>query len=142
MELAEAWDVKATFNHLAATKSFPVFADPLGARDGDNVNQVEALDALCDLEYVVNWSVVSGGYHPIFDHNFNLVHRNNMAKAHTSREAAEETLKHRLDGKGFIEEPVPGLFVVYNEHTKVAKPHNHQKVTLTLEPNEAQPTLF
>src|SRR6478609_1553583 len=58
-ELAEASDCKETFRDLCeATVSDENW---LNATDGDNVDHLEELDALCDIQYVLAGKVLTGG---------------------------------------------------------------------------------
>lgn len=128
-ELAEAGDVMGTFTNLCIKHNTVKNADKI---DGDNVNKKEELDALCDLEYVLHGKINTSGLHEVFDRAFDLVHGNNMQKAHKSNEHAEETIKSLSDGNGYnVEEKQPNKFVLKREDGKVIKPHDHKKVDLS-----------
>lgn len=43
-------------------------------------DKIEILDALCDLEYVLLGTIVSFGFHHVFEDAFREVHRSNMSK--------------------------------------------------------------
>jgi predicted HAD superfamily Cof-like phosphohydrolase len=147
-ELAEASDCKRTFVELCDNYTLDVL-DGLGdmegqksereqvltkleIHDGDNVNKLEELDALCDIQYVLNGKILTAGLHKVFDREFTVVHQNNMTKAHSSLEHADETLYKTLKDKGTIVEK-NGYFIVLNESLKVIKPWDHTKVKLSLE---------
>lgn len=66
-ELAKA--IGVTMNYQ--TKATPGYV---------NVNQVEALDALTDITYVVNGAYLSLGLQAVAEPAFDEVHRSNMAK--------------------------------------------------------------
>lgn len=59
-----------------------------------SVNQVEQLDALLDLQYVLSGAVHEHGFGKIFDEAFEEVHNSNMSKACNNLEEAEETRQH------------------------------------------------
>jgi len=146
-ELAEASDCKRTFielcddSTLAALQNFgldPIdqiearktTLDGFDIKDGDNVNNLEELDALCDLQYVLNGKILTGGYHKVFDAAFDQVQENNMTKAHRSEEHAKITLsKSDLVLSGNIEEK-QGYYIVTNASGKIIKPWDHKKVSL------------
>jgi len=130
-ELAEAGDVVYTFAELCEEYSDTTFVD----KDGDNVNQLEELDALCDIQYVLNGKILTGGYHRIFDHNFDLVHSNNMAKLHTNMEHVSETVSVKNMGSYQLRKTRKGI-ALYDQFGKTIKPHDHSKVSLTLNPND------
>ena len=126
-ELAEASDVQKTFFELC--HGYTEGCDTTLDVDGDNVNQIEELDALCDIQYVLNGKILTAGMQEIFDKNFDLVHHNNMSKL-MDREAAELTYAS-LSYPGSIS-PKGNGFIVTNLDGKIIKPHNHVKVLLTL----------
>lgn len=126
-ELAEASDCMETFDNLCDEVTYET---KYPSKDGDNVNQIEELDALCDLQYVLNGKIITAGMHDIFDKNFDLVHQNNMAKAHTD---SKEALTTAMVTPGNTKVVQHGDYhVVTNLHGKVIKPHNHVKVQLSL----------
>jgi predicted HAD superfamily Cof-like phosphohydrolase len=49
---------------------------------------VDALDALCDLQYVLSGAILALGYSQVFDKAFSLVHASNLAKLWTADEMA------------------------------------------------------
>lgn len=126
-ELAEASDCLGTFRSLCY---YPHSIPSDITEDGDNVNQLEELDALCDIQYVLNGKIVSGGYHEIFDRNFDRVHHNNMSKAHNTEQHAQETIDKVPDA--YTVKEVGDYFIVLNKSGKIIKPHDHTKVLLTL----------
>lgn len=137
-ELAEASDCRQTMKDLCSKYHHEAIANPKYDEDGDNVNQIEEVDALCDIQYVLNGKILTAGYQDIFDENFDIVHQNNMTKAHLTLEDAEETCdKNDLPvTSSFIKtkELNDGskVYLVYNKSGKLIKPHNHTKVKLFL----------
>lgn len=135
-ELAEASDCMGTFRDLC----IPVekhYTDVIGEPipDGDDVNIVEELDALADIQYVLNGKILTAGLHNCFDENFDLVHANNMNKLHRDWEHAEETVdKGRLNNIELfkLQVEVDGylLVKVFNNAGKIIKPHDFEKVQL------------
>ena len=107
-----------------------------GIVDGDNVNHLEEQDAIQDLKYVLAGKDVTAGYYNISDDNFDLVHQNNMTKAHRSVEHAQQTIdKNGLIGT-VIKEKGEGKVLLYNSDKKLIKPHDHIKVSLSLQPKQ------
>lgn len=103
--------------------------DPIN--DGDKVNVIEELDALCDLEYVLMGKVLTAGLQEDFDNAFRTVHENNMTKAHESISHAMETVaKKNMDKFNIVERN--GYFMLLNADGKLTKPHDHLKVKLKL----------
>ena len=139
-ELAEASDCLFTFNELCE-KSCNDLTDycisfDSDLEDGDNVNKIEELDALCDIQYVLNGKILTAGFKDIFDREYDVVHENNMNKAHSTKEEAEKTLNRKNDlGEpimdGYIQES-NGKFLVKSYAGKLIKPYNHTKVKLDL----------
>lgn len=135
-ELAEAGDVKHTLADLCRS----VLHEETAGReweDGDNVNKIEELDALADIQYVLNGKILTSGLQEVFDKNFELVHANNMQKAHLTRIHAQETLDRQIkvDPQSRIVERKHGphmFYMVLNGSGKVIKPWNHKKVKLSL----------
>jgi predicted HAD superfamily Cof-like phosphohydrolase len=156
-ELAEASDCKATFVTLCNEGLIDIFEREgprvefqqkfeqvkamYDIKDGDNVNKTEELDALCDIQYVLNGKILTSGLHDIFDSAFNTVQDNNMAKAHTSEDHCTDTIaaiegntidwreKYNIEKKTLGED---AFYILTNKHGKVIKPHNHVKVKLDL----------
>lgn len=128
-ELAEAGDVNGTMMdlcHKYISDGLPENGEPV--EDGDNVNKVEELDALCDIQYVLDGKKLTSGLHEVFDQAFDLVHQNNMNKAHTGPDHVQMTAGHLGIKLNTIERN--GLFLAMNEDGKLIKPFDHKKVTL------------
>lgn len=82
-----------------------------------NDDLVEIADALCDLQYVLSGAILEFGMGEKFRALFEEVHRSNMSKTCSSREEAEETIRHYADTKGENGEWVEknGKYVVYRK---------------------------
>ena len=133
-ELAEAGDVMGTFERLChkVISDFTADNDQLSV-DGDNVDKVEELDALCDLQYVLDGKKLTSGLHTITDQAFALVHYNNMNKAHDDMDHVQQTADKNVwqkDRDYTVTETDRG-FLMYNISGKLIKPHDHKKVDLT-----------
>lgn len=131
VELAEASDCMETLGNLCDNQVNNMASAEGGYTDGDNVDKVEELDALCDIQYVLSGKVLTSGLHEVFDSNFERVHMNNMAKAHGSRAHALETA--RLKGWKNHEFQIiekAGSFLLLDGNGKLTKPHDHKKVKL------------
>lgn len=130
-ELAEASDVMGTLLKLCLKIIEKQNARPL--LDGDSVNFVEELDAMCDIQYVLDGKKLTSGLHEVFDQAFDIVHNNNMTKAHTSPEHAAKTLLHNnvLDPNEWRVDERNGKYLVFNADNKLTKPWDHKKVSLS-----------
>lgn len=132
-ELAVAGDLMGTFTDLCS-KSLNE-ADNQKFKDGDNVDKIEELDALADLQYVLNGKVLTAGLHGIFDDAFDLVHSNNMTKAHRDEAHCDETIAASkisyAEGEWKKLEKSEGIWMLYNPDAKLTKPHDHIKVGLS-----------
>lgn len=131
VELAEASDVRDTMNELCSA----YFDNHEGVIDGDNVDKVEELDALCDLQYVLSGKILTAGLHEVFDENFQIVHENNMKKAHTSYDHAKETVLVKGEDALLnytVAQQKGGKWLLFNKDGKLTKPHDHVKVKLKL----------
>lgn len=85
--------------------------------DGD---RVAALDALCDLQYVLSGAILSLGFQNIFSEAFYEVHRSNMTKACGSMGVAHMTGAPLGMGQYEII-PKNGRYVVKRNDGKVIK---------------------
>jgi predicted HAD superfamily Cof-like phosphohydrolase len=150
-ELVEASDCKATFIELLIETIYnmSIENDPnlkglinytndikdilnlTDIKDGDNVDKIEELDALCDIQYVLNGKILTAGLQNIFDREYQVVHENNMTKAHDTEEEALKTLNKVLNNKGVVFKR-NGKYLVNNTSGKLIKPYNHEKVNLNI----------
>ena len=103
----------------------------MGLEDGDMVDKVEELDALCDIEYVLMGKVLTSGLHKVFDREFDVVHQNNLDKAHRSEEHAQETAR-RKGLQNYSITPKDGVFLLLDKDLKLTKPYDHLKVKLNI----------
>lgn len=105
-------------------------------------NEVEILDALIDLQYILSGTIISFGFKNIFDREFLNIDTNNKTKFFKSHEEAEKTIQHyrnkgvyssiekvEIDGDNNLKEI---WYVVKNESGKTIKPYNYQSVKLNL----------
>ena len=130
-ELAEAGDVRETFRNLCIIESEKNTTGWLDVQDGDNVDKVEELDALADIQYVLNGKILSSGLQHVFDKAFDQVHANNMNKAHRNADHANETIaKNNLVNAKILERN--GRTILHNSDGKLTKPHDHVKVALSI----------
>ena len=98
------------------------------------INEVEQLDALLDLQYVISGAVHEHGFGVIFDEAFEEVHSSNMSKADDDREDAWITGDKYLLSEDEIRtrfEEINGKFVTYRqEDNKVLKSHKYKPAQL------------
>lgn len=98
-----------------------------------NNDLVEVLDALCDIMYVLNGTILEFGFQNIFDTAFNEVQRSNMSKACENELVAQATVEHyrQKDGTESDYKVVNGKYIVYrNEDNKVLKSVNYSPANL------------
>lgn len=82
-ELAEATDCHETFHKLCGDEvesnlqHLEIGGD---LKDGDNVDHVAELDALCDLQVVLDGKFLTSGHWKVKNEAFAEVHRSNMSK--------------------------------------------------------------
>lgn len=133
-EFAKATDCQGTFVKLCA-EVLQEYVFNESPEDGDNVDKVEELDALCDLRYVIDGKLLTSGLWRLFPKAFQRVHDNNMAKAHRDLEHAMESAKYYREKRGgdYKITERNGYFIVLNESGKVMKPHDHKRVDLSFE---------
>jgi predicted HAD superfamily Cof-like phosphohydrolase len=101
-------------------------------QDHDNVDQIEEVDALSDIMYVLAGKIITGGYQGVFDKNFERVHRNNMTKAHRSEEHCQETIGKNPLGLNWTIIKKDNAFLLNNADGKLTKPWDHIKVKVEL----------
>ena len=99
-----------------------------------NPNIVEALDALCDLEYVLSGTIVECGFTDFFYEAFTAVHDSNMSKLAPTEDIAKRTCEQVLSLKGekcsykFI--PEKGFLITRDSDDKVIKALTYDSVNL------------
>lgn len=96
------------------------------------VNQIEQLDALLDLQYVLLGAVHEHGFGEIFDAGFEEVHNSNMSKACQSEEEAVNTAANYLNQNVRVKyDPFKLPIVVYREEdNKVLKSIDYKPAQL------------
>jgi predicted HAD superfamily Cof-like phosphohydrolase len=137
-ELAQAGDVSETFYNLCLfhTAKIDDFIYSTGdehfiIKDGNNINKIEELDAITDIDYLLCGKKLSSGLHEVSDKAFELVHENNMNKAHKDYSHIGETLNGHININEYTIFPIiGGGLVLYNPDGKLTKPHDHKKVDL------------
>lgn len=129
-ELAEAGDMIGTFQNLCVNFITTV-SEKYGKiiTDGDNVNKIEELDAITDIQYVLDGKKLTSGLYTVTDEAFDLVHENNMNKAHLSEE-------HIMETSNKINKNLRAVFrndvwIAIDKNGKVIKPLDHKKVDLS-----------
>jgi predicted HAD superfamily Cof-like phosphohydrolase len=128
-ELAEAMDVKETFSELCANGMSK-------SKDGDKVDKVEELDALCDIQYVLSGAILALGHHNNFDNAFGDVHDSNMTKLCSSMDEVNETIDYYVDSRGMDKDDIThsqiGSEYIVNRKSdmKVLKNVNYKSVKL------------
>lgn len=111
-ELSEATDTRKTFLDLCeetVTETYGIRVDFDNIKtdmihqripsisDGDNVDVVETLDALCDIEYVLGGTIVQSGMQDVFNEGYDRVHASNMSKMCSNEKERDDTLKFYAD---------------------------------------------
>lgn len=86
-----------------------------GYTKGDfSPNLTGVMDALCDLQVVLNGSILEFGLHGRFDEAFDEVHRSNMSKAcNTEADAKASVQKYADQGVEARYELLHGKYVIY-----------------------------
>jgi predicted HAD superfamily Cof-like phosphohydrolase len=130
-ELATASGCEGTFESLCRAE---YTEEPL-CYDKEEINHIEELDALCDLKYVLYGKIIAAGYHEIFDVNFDLVHENNMQKAHKDIHHCSRTIAINNYAPWKAVEK-GDKYLLYNQDGKLIKPHDFKKVELKLYTSE------
>lgn len=96
------------------------------------INQVEQLDALLDLQYVLSGAVHEHGFGEIFDKAFEEVHNSNMSKACSTEQEAIDTIKSytKQNIQTFYRKE-ENYWIVYRvEDLKVLKSHKYKPAQL------------
>lgn len=144
VELSEGMGVNEQFNKMLYDKADYMSIAVLGNKAYD---QVEVLDALADLEYVLMGTVLETGnfgmvhmpekpigfdFGVIFDEAFQEVHESNMSKACSSLEEAEATVKSYSEkGVETHYEEKGGVWLIYRTaDNKVLKSINYRPANL------------
>lgn len=122
MELAEASGVGAEFN-LLLIKSMKL-NDSSFSKESNNA---EALDALVDLQYVLDGTILEYGMDKVFEQAHNNVHASNMTKFCTTKEELQLSLDHfkEKDIQVYTRETNGVYFIYKAEDSKLLKPLNY-----------------
>jgi predicted HAD superfamily Cof-like phosphohydrolase len=126
-ELAVALDVRETWKKLCEGNLTSAYNHP----DGDNVDEVETLDALADIEYTTLWGVNATGLGSTYNDAFNEVCRSNDSKGCDTFKDAKES-SQMFEDKGISTNiiPVGDKFVIKDKNGKVKKPINYSPAQL------------
>jgi predicted HAD superfamily Cof-like phosphohydrolase len=127
-ELSVASDVQSTFKKL----SQDVCTENSDVPDGDNVDKVEEMDALCDLQYVLSGAILSLGHQEKFDDCFQNVHDSNMSKMCKDLDEVRETIEHYKKGgvKSYSSSKGDKWIVMRKEDDKILKSVNYTKADI------------
>lgn len=122
-ELAIASGCDATFRKLCDDAAWlDIYDDdPI---DGDVLNHVEELDALCDLQVVLDGKFLTSGHWKVKDQAFAEVHRSNMSKSGSGDLAIDQIEDHcahleKTKGNGMTVNGVISDHFVENEQGKI-----------------------
>lgn len=93
-------------------------------------DKVEQLDALTDLLYVVNGTIIECGLEDVAEQAWNEVHRSNMSKILTKLDVAEIEAKNQ-SVNCHVEEVAPNKYVIRKDSdNKVVKPSTYYPANL------------
>lgn len=97
-----------------------------------NKDKVEVLDALADIQYILNGTILSFGFKNVFDNAFKEVHRSNMSKMCKTLKEAEETQKKYFKEVIVtkIDPTETGFRILRASDEKVLKSINYSKAEL------------
>lgn len=124
-ELAEALDVKNTFDNLCLEKFNEEF-------DGDNVNDNLVVDSLADVQYILSGSVLALGHYNKFDEAFEEVHSSNMSKMCNTQQELDDSLNFYKDKNidVYSVQKGDGWIVLRTEDNKILKNFHYQEAKL------------
>lgn len=108
------------------------YVDPIDTGYVPFVDQVEQLDALLDLQYVLSGAVHEHGFGNIFDAGFDEVYNSNMSKADNDSEEAFITMeKYQSEGIETYFFNKDNRYVQYRKSdNKVLKSHKYKPAQL------------
>ena len=133
-EYAEASGQLDYFNDLCDISASTFYAKTLGENIQyvPIIDQVEQLDALEDLQFVLSGAVHEHGFGEIFDEGFEEVYSSNMSKACQSEEEAINTAASYLNQNVSVKyDPFKLPIVIYREEdNKVLKSINYKPAQL------------
>lgn len=136
-ELAEAFGMLGTFSDIMRDKIGTIEASCF---DKFEYNQIEALDAMLDIEVINCGTIITCGFEEIFDREYENVDTNNKTKFHTSYGEIIKTENYYYQQGYKLDEIKSYLilhnnkeyYVVKNQYGKVLKPYNYKPVKLNL----------
>lgn len=133
-ELSSAMDTDVTLYNLCKD-NIDKFLLSKKVNDGDNVDKVESLDALCDIQYVLSGAILSLGYTNVFDEAFSEVQRSNMSKMCLDEIQADDTIKYYKEERQEQLEMTPvekdGKYIVVRSDGKIMKNVHYSPADLT-----------
>lgn len=89
----------------------------------------EQVDALVDIRYVLDYSILSLNFKDLFHKGFTIIHRNNMTKFCRSETEVIAEMKMNPSIKTF-KKVSNSVYVLYNKDGKVVKPSTYSPVDL------------
>lgn len=100
----------------------------------DNAWKIEALDALCDLQYVLSGAILQLGFKDVFDDAFKAVHESNMTKLVKDRHSVElEMFEYKRKGVACKAEETKGGWIIRRSSDgKILKPSGYTPVDLSV----------
>jgi len=119
-ELAQASGAEKDFVSLIREKA-EQYID-----NGESPDAVEAIDALCDLQVVLNGTILEYGFQNGFDQAFSEVHKSNMSKSCQTEEEGKLTMqKYSQEGIEVNLKEFNGRYLIYRaSDNKVLKSIN------------------
>lgn len=113
-ELAEALGVKKGYYKLLENTTENLFSLGETFENTGVTNEGEVVDALADIEYILDGRIIEFGYSNIYDTAFLAVHQSNMTKlCKDEAEAAETVVNYDKQGiKTYFESNNKGKFIV------------------------------
>lgn len=124
-ELAIALGCESYLNSISRTHEDVVHSN-------EHIDMIEAIDALSDIQYVVDGTYLELGLKNLKEEAFDLVHKSNMSKACISEEEAQKTYDYYLlREKETVIVPINDYFVIRRKSDdKTLKSINYQPVDL------------
>lgn len=126
-ELADALGLASTFSKMLINKA----TEKLHV-DTNLIDKIEVLDALCDIEYINNGTILECGLHECYDDAFNDVHESNMSKVCNTAEEAVLTVEdyHKKGVETYFKQSTNKYLVFRTSDNKNLKSINYKKVEL------------
>jgi predicted HAD superfamily Cof-like phosphohydrolase len=138
VELATASGEKSIFYlyRLMSEKIDKISNNEIVSDNKDGTPNIKnCLDALGDIDYVLNGTVISYGLHDVFDEACDDIHLSNMSKVCKTKEEAELTIKSRENDEyeyyiSEYDKKANGYFVYRKSDNKLIKSINYNPVNL------------